>query len=223
MISPILITGCARSGTSMTAGIIDICGGYGGRLPPAGNPNNKKGFFENREVTETLVKPYLVLCGADPMGQKPLPDPRQLIPLGGLAGKVEQIYKYQGYKDGPWYFKGAKLCLIWPVWNAAFPDAKWVIVRRKDEDIVYSCMRTSFMRAHKSPAGWQTWVDHHKARFEEMRATLFINTVEVWPSKFIEGDFSEIRGVVEGLGLEWNDEAVKDFVSPELWRSKDGQ
>jgi len=66
-------------------------------------------------------------------------------------------------------------------------------------------------------------VDYHKERFEEMKAEAGVQVKEVWPTKFVGGDFAEIREVVEWLGLDWNEEAVMDFVSPELWRGKDGQ
>ena len=73
---PIIVTGCARSGTSLTAGIINICGAYGGTLAPP-NVNNRKGMFENTTVRQTIVKPYLREHGWDPLGQNPLPS----IPL----------------------------------------------------------------------------------------------------------------------------------------------
>lgn len=220
MISPILITGCARSGTSMTAGIIQMCGAFGGKtLCNQGNKNNRKGFFENGEIRENLVKPYLTLCGADPLGQDPLPVLENLIPLANLKDKVEETYTYQGHVGGPWYYKGAKICLIWPTWHKAFPRAKWIIVRREDEEIIQSCLKTGFMRAFKDEAGWQSWIDTHKLRFQEM-VDNHLDVVEVWPSKFVHGDYSEIKGVVEDLGLKWKEEEVKDFVSPELWRTK---
>lgn len=220
MEAPILITGCARSGTSMTAGIINACGAFGGRMV-GGTRNNPKGFYENKEIRETLIKPYLVLNGADPLGQDPLPDPRKLFQLANLRSKMESIFKFQGYKDGAWFYKGAKMCLIWPTLNAAFPDAQWVIVRRSDEDIINSCMKTGFMKAYKDEAGWQSWVDHHKARFEEMKSQC-ASVQEVWPTKFVEGDTTEIQEVVENLGLTWNDEVVRNFVSPKLWSKKNG-
>jgi len=153
MEAPILITGCARSGTSMTAGILDRCGAYGGNLLMGHSRANRKSFYENREIRDNILKPYLMLCGADPLGQKPLPQPQALLPLANLRSKIEQIFKFQGYKDGPWYYKGSKMCLVWPTFHTAFPEAKWVIVRRRDEDIVYSCMRTAFMRAYRKPEG----------------------------------------------------------------------
>ena len=49
--SPILVTGCARSGTSLVAGIVNICGAFGGVTRP-GNPANEKGLFENISIQE---------------------------------------------------------------------------------------------------------------------------------------------------------------------------
>jgi hypothetical protein len=56
MKDPILITGAARSGTSMTAGVINICGAFGGVLSGP-NKNNKKGMFENNRIRQDIAKP----------------------------------------------------------------------------------------------------------------------------------------------------------------------
>ena len=221
MNDPILITGCARSGTSMTAGIISACGAYGG-LTFGPNEWNKKGMFENKTIREGVIKPFLILNRADPKGQRPLPDIRHLLKISNLKERIEEIIKAAGYKDGPWYYKGAKMCLIWPTIQEAFPTAKWVIVRRKDEDIINSCMRTGFMNAYKDETGWQIWVDHHKTRFLEM-LDAGLDVSQVWPEKMMKGDFEEIKKVIQHIGLEWNEASVKEFVSPNLWRNKDGQ
>ena len=73
MNDPILITGAARSGTSMVAGAINICGAFGGNMRGP-NKNNEKGMFENVRIVQNLTKPYLRGIGADQLGQYPLPD-----------------------------------------------------------------------------------------------------------------------------------------------------
>jgi len=216
MEAPILITGCARSGTSMTAGIIDHHGAYGGKTI-GGGPANPKGFFENREIRENILKPYMQLCGGDPKGQKPLPQINNLIKVTNLGFKIEQIIKYNGYHNGPWYYKGAKMCLVWPTFHVHFPKAKWVIVRREDEDIINSCMNTGFMSAYKCAEGWQEWIDVHKLRFSEMHEN-GLQIKEVWPSKFVKGDYSEIKETIEWLGMKFNEEIVKDMVVPNKFR-----
>jgi len=228
--SPILITGAARSGTSLSAGIINICGAFGGRMSGP-TRNNKKGMFENARIRNQILKPYLRGIGMDPLGQYPLPDPENLLPQPDLKKQVEQIMVEDGYKDGPWMYKGAKACLTWPLWSKAFPDAKWVIVRRKTNDIVASCLKTNFMRAFSSKNfqkcagvdneidGWTWWVEQHIRRFKEM-VDSGLNCMEVWPEKMVKGDYTQSKDMIEWLGLEWKEEEVKSFIDPKLWKAR---
>ena len=214
--SPILVTGCARSGTSLIAGTLHFCGAWVGHVTGK-TRHNQKGQFENNFIRDKIVKRYLTSIGADPLGQNPLPKIDNL-PIDMYMGKkVREAMLEQGY-DGQqqWLYKGAKMCLIWPVWSVAFQKAQWVIVRRKDEEIVRSCLRTAFMRKYKDAAGWHRWVDFHLARFEEMKQQSD-NVMEVWPEKMFKGDFSEIKKVVANLGLDWNRETVHDFLDFRLW------
>ena len=171
-----------------------------------------------------MNKVLLIRLNCDPLGQRPLPsiDKVRKVALrlhepNDWRFKVQRIIEKQGYTNGrPWMYKGAKICLIWPMWFFAFQNANWIIVRRKKEEIIQSCLKTSFMRKCKGEEGWSAWVDHHLERFVEIRA-VSDNVHEVWADKIIAGDFSEIRATIEALGLEWREDKVRDFVSPELW------
>ncbi|MDH3359812.1 MAG: sulfotransferase [Desulfobulbaceae bacterium] len=220
---PILITGCARSGTSLTAGIIQLCGAFGG---DTAGPNqfNKKGMFENLEIRDKLCKPHLKSIGCDPLGQKPLPSSHQNFNITRNQAeewkdKIEAIFKKQGYKTGPWFYKGAKACLFWYLWHLAFPTAKWIIVRRDADDIARSCMQTRFMRAYHDVLGWLRWIEHHERCFRQM-TTAGISLIEVWPKKMIEGDFSEIKEVIGWLDLEYKEDLITAFVDPALYGRK---
>jgi len=181
-------------------------------------PHNRKGMFENAEIRNQIVKPYLSdVLGVDKLGQDPLPDVKNLVPYPRLRSQVETVIKFQGYKDGPWFYKGAKMCLFWPIWHRAFPNAKWIIVRRDHKGIINSCLKTSFMRAYKDEEGWQSWIDQHERRFLEMK-TAGLSIAEVWPTKFVEGDFSEIyRVITKYLRLRWREKKVRDFIEPAFW------
>jgi len=229
MRDPILITGCARSGTSMVAGAIHLCGAFGGELAGP-NKNNRKGMFENSAIRETLSKPYMARNGADRLGQYPLPEIDKLnIPLN-WRNRVLDIMRSQGYKKGPWFYKGAKMCLTWPLWHSAFPEARWIIVRRDAQDIVNSCMKTSFMRAYhrrevlqaigedNEADGWHWWVRQHEKRFVEM-ISAGLNCQMLWPSRMVIGDYRHMMSVVEWAGLKWNSE-VLSFIDPKLWHSR---
>lgn len=227
--SPILITGCARSGTSMIAGIINLCGAFGGNMSGP-NRNNQKGMFENAKVRETIMKPYLRKINVDPLGQYPLPDVGNLLIPADLRERVEQVMVNEGYVDGKWMYKGAKMCLMWPAWYYAFPDAKWIIVRRRTGDIISSCIKTGFMRAFDKAemqkavgvdnveAGWLWWVHQHKKRFVEM-INEGLNYKIVWPERMVDGDYTQVMEMMEWLGLPWKSE-VLSFMDPLLWKSR---
>lgn len=207
---PIFVTGCPRSGTSMTAGIVHRCGAFGGRIDSS---------FENVEISRSILRPYAEFVGCDPRWQKPLPDVTKLGPLAGLVRRMESSVKFQGYRYGSWYFKSAGLALTWPIWNQAFPNAKWIIVRREDSDVVNSCLKTGYMNAYPEAEGWKEWLRHYCKRFEEIVDGMK-NVRQVWPTRFVDGQFTEIRETIEWLGLVWKEEKVRDFVKPQLWRNE---
>ena len=188
MKNPILITGAARSGTSMTAGVINLCGAWGGELAKA-TPYNKKGMYENRAIVNEMVKPLLITVGADPMGQKPLPNIRDFEEIDSVQWREKfiKIMKSQGYNG--------------------------------EEDIISSCMKTGFMSKYKDRNGWLGWVREHVKRFKEMYENK-LNIREVFPQEMIDGNYIDIESIIEWLGLEWKEQTVKDFISPELWNKE---
>lgn len=229
MKAPILITGCARSGTSMVAGIINMCGAFGGSMSGP-NKNNQKGMFENVDIRNGIQKPYLRRMGVDPMGQYPLPDVDNIIIPTDIKRKVEEIMLDQGYDKGQWMYKGAKMCLSWPAWHYSFPNAKWIIVRRRTGDIIRSCMRTGFMSAYARKdiqkkvgakneyEGWLWWVQQHEKRFVEM-ITEGLNCKIIWPQRMVNGDYTQIHEMLDWLGLEWKSE-ILSFIDPLLYKSR---
>ena len=215
--SPILITGAARSGTSMIAGIIDICGAFGGITSPA-NQYNAKGMFENVKIRD-IDREYLTMIGADPMGQSPLPEQHKILIPADWKDRVDKAIIEDGYPGGPWYYKGARSCMIWKVWHHAYPDAKWVIVRRRTADIVESCMKTGFMSAYDNEQDWIKWVHYHEDRFIEMiRAGL--NVKIVWPERVVKGNYEQLAELIEWLGLSLKLSEIIKFIEPKIWKAR---
>jgi len=219
----IFITGCARSGSSLVAGIVDRCGAWGGNVegPTRFNP---KGQYENLEIRRKIVKPILKMASADPMGQQPLPSGTNLMKmLNGFPAEtrrsMDNIIKKQGYKGPmPWYAKEPKFTLIWPILMRAYPEALYIIVHRPDHLIIKSCMRTSFMRKRTTEDEWQEWINFHKTRFDEMES--FGNVHRVNSLAIVKGNFNKIKSVIEKAGLTWNQSAVEQFVDKKIWNTK---
>lgn len=230
MKAPILITGCARSGTSMVAGIINLSGAFGGGMAGP-NINNEKGMFENVKIRQDLTKPFLRTMGVDHMGQFPLPYTDDISVPTNFREQVEDIMREEGLgEDEPWMLKDAKMALMWPVWHYAFPDAKWIIVRRKTSDIINSCLHTGFMTAFKDKThrnavnaateydGWYWWVEEHRKRFVEMIEE-GLNVKQVWPERMVGRDYGQTEEMLKWLDLEWTDD-IFGFIEPKLWKAR---
>jgi hypothetical protein len=221
--SPILITGCSRSGTSIVAAAINKCGAFLGKT-------SKRAMFENIRIKEELVKPYFDRMGADVRGQYPLPDLETIsIPMN-WKDQVEQIIIEEEYKEGPWMYKGSGVGLVWPLWHYAFPNAKWIIVRRKSCDIIQSCLKTGYMNAFSDEGiqekvnvkseydGWLWWVHQHEKRFIEMIQS-GVNCKQIWPERMVDNNYEQLYEVLDWVGLS-KVEDLTDFINPLLWGNK---
>lgn len=219
MNSPILITGVQRSGTSMIAGIINLCGVYGGEMNQ---------MFENKEILKNIVQPYLIANKADQQGQYPLPDVNSLeIPVSWAS----DVLKIINSPNGTWMYKGSQMALMHPVWAYAFPNAKWVVVRRQDDDIVESCLHTTYMNAFNNEDNikavgatdkkdaWYWWVRQHNKRFVEM-IEKGLNCKQIHPERMVYGDYTQIHEMLDWLGLKWNDK-ILDYIEPKIYRTRE--
>ncbi len=208
----IFITGAARSGTSLTTKILQAHGLY---LGPRRQVNE---LYEHLGIRQTILKPMLEAVGADPLGQGPLPNMAKYRPDESLRLRVEPYFVVG---PEPWGYKDAKLTLTWPMWHAAFPEAKWIIVRRDTEAIIDSCLRCHFMKRHGKIRGrWHAWVGFHLLQFGAMR-NAGLNTIELWPAQFIRSS-DYFSGIADFCGLDFDADKVTDAINPNLWGAKHG-
>lgn len=209
VVTPItFVTGAARSGTSLTTSVLIRLGAWPGPAPRINS------LYENVGIRQHILKPYLVRAGGDDVGQRRLPNTASLPPFPTLRQEVEDYLAGGG--DAPRVYKDAKLCLVWPTFVRAFPEARWIIVRRDAERIVDSCMRTSFMNGYRTREGWRDWLKAHERRFDDMRHAA-LNLIEVWPKDFIE-DPEAFRPAAEIAGLDFVPSAVTAEVKAGLFR-----
>ena len=207
---PILITGCARSGTSLISAIINEAGAKGGIMNVGGGPYNPTGFYENHEIINSVDKQILKSAGLDPMGQTSLPG--EDFPAHDIRQRVFNIAASQGVSAADtWFFKDAKLLLLSRSYTQSFPGAKIVLVRRQKEGIVKSCMRTPFMHGRKTEKEWMDWVNHHIMLMACLKST-YSKVREVWYEDLIVGNLTPIRELIQWLGLEYHHDYVNSIV-----------
>jgi len=217
MTEPILITAIPRVGANMIAAAIHKCGAFGGVMTKE-NRNGEDGAYSNNQVRDKIVKDYFDRNGFDNRGQFPLPKTEKIVIPMDWRKRIEMVMLEEGYKHDQWMYKDAKSSLIWQVWNNAFPDAKWVIVRRRTGDIIQSCLKTGYMIAYEDSEGWIEWVHEYEKKYVEM-IEAGLNCKIIWPERMVGGDFRQLIELIEWLGLKWKDE-IKNDITPLLWGKK---
>ncbi len=207
---PILITGTPRSGKTMIAGVLEICGVFAGETDR---------MLENISVRDTVLRKYLLRQAADPNGLRPLPETKHLNIPGGWKEGIDNIMEKEGYKtEQRWMFKSSKIALTWPVWHYAYPEARYVIVRRRAGDIIQSCMKTDYMRAYEDEDGWKDMIHQYEGKLAEM-LNEGLNCKVIWPHRMVNGDYSQIYELLDWLGLQWKTE-ILTHIDPKFWRTR---
>lgn len=210
--SPIFVTGIQRSGSTIVANVLRVCGAY---------PGLTSTMMENVYLMD-YVDNYYNSIHKDPRGQFPLPDPTDLPHASKWKDDINKLWERQAYrrKKGPWLYKGSRICQTWPVWYSAFPEGRYIIVRRRTGDVLNSCKKTAYMNAFEREdvqsqinvssvdEGWLWWVHEQEKRQQELIDTQ-ANHMIIWPDRILEGDYTQMKKMVEWVGLKWTDRAIE--------------
>ncbi|GJL85086.1 MAG: hypothetical protein DHS20C02_08610 [Micavibrio sp.] len=216
MQDPIFIVGAPGSGTSLVAGVIHYCGAPSGAVVKPtpevrqflynGTSRNPKGFFENLDLIDKL---YHFMAKKEGWPHRKL-----------LNDNIEGFLKDEFGKAGdPWSMKFLGMLNTdmdnegtgWPLWKKYFPKAKWVIVQRPLEDIFSSVKGMSGPKRHK------LWAMDAMHQIGLIKQQPDMECYEIWPFSAIKNpQLIPFKELISNLGLEWNNEAVLDFVDPSL-------
>ncbi len=218
---PIFVLGLPRSGTSMVSGALAICGAWTGSTVPACQLTNPKGFFEHTVIRERVTKKLLQNFGYDPLGVRKLPPRHFNQSVKNLAEIIKGVIEADGYMSNrPWLYKDAKLTLIWRIYLQAFPDARWVIVKRDEKSFIDSCLKAHFMKQHsQSRIYWRRLAKSYQTRLNDLkkscRHVYTLNTPEI-----IQGDLTGLQKLTSELELDFRIKELHDFIKPDFWSSK---
>jgi len=220
---PIFVTGIERSGCSLIAKIISMSGVFTGQCTS---------MQENLKIKEFLDE-YYYSIEADIRGQYPLPSEKLMIPVDWNE-RIYKLIRSEGYsKDRLWLYKSSRIAQTWSVWNYTYPNAKWIIVRRRTADVLHSCLHTDYMNAYgdkivqqsvgvdSEREGWLWWVHEHEKLFVKMIET-GLNVKVVWPERMAHGNLEQIYDMLEWLGLSWNTGIVK-YLETRLFKHIDNE
>jgi hypothetical protein len=125
----------------------------------------------------------------------------------------------QGYSGGPWLYAGPEALLAWPIIRQAFPDARWVVVR-KDKGVLLKRLReqASFLQKDTRMGDPLKWVRLYESRIDQVKRVEKVQ--EFWPNRvFSKGDMVHIRDMAKFLSLPWDQDKVADAMIQPLWHA----
>ncbi len=223
---PIMIVGSACSGLDNIASVFH----HGGLWHGADQERRRSQYhsaFINPQILHYVSHSLLEGRHGDIFGQAYLPTKGNREGMDNKEGanwlrkKLVSIILKQDYETGQWFVMCAKACLVWTVWNRAFPDAHWILVRRKKEDVIAECLRRPYMRAYRTEAGWGEWYDIHVECFNEMILELGKRIHIVQLESVLAGDYIELRAALSRCGIEMSVPRITEALEKVKYKERD--
>jgi hypothetical protein len=200
--SPICIIGMHRSGTSMVAQLLNLCGLNLGPedklLGPS--PNNAMGHFEHTgflEIDDGLLKHFGGSWDNPPIlnsGWEKDPSLRYLVE------KAETLVETFADK-APWGWKEPRTTFLLPFWQKLLPDLRYIICIRNPLEVARSLEKRDGM---SMPAAAQLWSQYTREAIQNTEGRPRIIT-------FYEDYFGNPAGEVTRVAKFCGLEAVEEF------------
>ncbi len=201
----VLIAGMHRSGTSMIARLLNLCGVYLGEekdLIPAAE-DNPEGFWENAKF-QAISDEILAVFG----GSWDLPpnlvdgweESSRLLPIRERAREL--ISEFSQYQI--WGWKDPRGSLTLPFWKSLIPDLKIVICLRNPYDVFHSLTRRGYA---SSAFSYDLWLKYYQQLLVATDPS--VSLITHFESYFLDSQ-SEVRRVINYLGVDASDKIIAD-------------
>lgn len=182
---PIFVTGCKRSGLSMTCSILHLHGVWSGEVVAK---KIHKMTFSNWNFVKKI--------------------------LDSEIGDNEKIRKKfllnlisRGYRgEGCWLVKGEELVFFKKQLDEIFPECIWIFTERAFDEILNSRLKTYPYKLLTEEKNKQ---DISRIQMEMEKYKCDKNVFVIHTSNFFRGNFSEIKKIIDMLELGWMGGVVK--------------
>ena len=235
-VSPIIVLGALRTGTSVVAQMVHRWGAYAGEPEEltAGNEHNPQGYWEYKPIWDLLVELGDFAQGVnwwDPAFQTRVKDK---LSVPDARAKAQALVAGMASQGKPWMWKDPALSLYLPFWTEIWPDPTYVITVRNPYDTAHSLQR--FIMPPKLE-GKTTFVAGNLLRWQYMLRLILEHTEAVASKIFIayEELLQAPRQQAQRLktfldrryGAGGDDpaqlESMAQVVTPGLWRNRSQQ
>jgi hypothetical protein len=197
---PICITGMHRSGTSMVARLLNICGLYLGEQGEMleANTENMSGFWEHKKFTMINES---ILINLNRIGYTPF--------MKGWEQRSELIYfkekaanliaNHVGYE--PWGWKDPRNCMTLPFWKELLPDIKVIICVRNPIEVAKSLSKRNLTMEFS----FNSWFRLNKYLLDNLYDMEFIITH--FDSYFFDSK-QELQRILSFVGISSSKEKI---------------
>ena len=168
----LIIAGMHRSGTSLVAQTFFKAGLFLGDRLSGPSRFNPEGYFEDRDIVQFHDR---VLAAHDAAWHSPSILGKKLAVGSCHKGEIINVIqrKFHGYRV--WGWKDPRAALFLSFWQEALPGAKFVLVFRNPEEVVWSLIRRGDFKTYaKNPLGQailalRIWTHYNKQILEFAR------------------------------------------------------
>jgi hypothetical protein len=210
---PILIVSAPRSGSSLLAYILNKEGIQVG-ITKAGDKYNVNGYFENIRIRNLMIK-YLKENDKQKLGKKFQPINIR-SDFKNFNRKMYRVLRQDKFdKNKNWLIKDPKLTLCWNIFNKEYPNAKWILLYRNQNDIMSSYKKTEFMDAYNTEDDWKKYLNCFYENMNSIKLECK-NVFEFDIKNIFENNINEINKLFEFIGIK-NTNKYIECVDKELF------
>ena len=224
----VVLLGMHRSGTSLTASIMQALGVDFGSDFIAANENNPKGYFENAAITRAQVR-FNRLVNRRPFTAAGLVDYPQGFEQSRQAlefiDELEMLVRRERERaKGIWGYKDPHTIKLLPLWKTVFERLEvtpvYVLAVRHPSEVSASAVKRDHINAAQ---GELLWLDQNVAALHN---TGFDIPVVTDYAAWFADPLPQARRIMDALGLVWPDDeagllaTLHDRIDPGLRRQK---
>ncbi len=210
----IIVLGPARSGTSVTTGILNILGVYIGEKIVGGNPDNPKGSFEDVDFFK-LDKSIFYSAAktkdwANPPTKKQVLEQKEIF-----KNEIKNLILKKNNKNKIWGWKVPTTCLTIDLYLPYLNNPYFIIVRRDLKDIAKSAV------SHRSELNYEEMIKNAEFYYKNINDFLNKNPklprISVFFKNIIKNPILESKKIADFIGLDFSEtkkEKIQEFIIP---------
>ena len=199
--SPVCVTGMHRSGTSMVARVLSVCGLDLGDAEDlmAAAPDNPEGFWEHRRFV-ALDDELLQVAGGS-WDSPPIDPAWARARFDALREDARRLVARFGGRE-PWGWKDPRTSLTAGFWLGVLPELRVVVVVRNPLEVAWSLRRRNGIPLER---GLSLWWTYHSSLVE---AADLDRRIVCRYERFLDDGRREVRRAVEFAGLHPEPDAL---------------